>query len=90
MVVRVRLNPAGIREVLTSAGVESELMSIAEHVAAAARASAPVDSGEYAASIKVFSEQHADRVVAHIAATAPHAMLVEANTGNLARALGGV
>lgn len=87
MAVKVKLKSAGMRELLKSAGVGADLKRRAEGVAATARASAPVDSGEYASSISVVVEQHTDRVVAHVVATAPHSMLVEANTGNLARAL---
>lgn len=85
--MRVKLNHAGIREVLKSPEVAAELQDRAERVAAAARASAPRQSGEYANSIEVVMDQHADRAAAHVVAKAPHALLVEANTGNLARAL---
>ena len=89
MATRVKLNRAGIIEVLKSSEVEAALMSVAEAAASVARASAPVSSGEYQNSISAFTEMHADRVVAHVSSDAPHAMAVEARTGNLARALGG-
>jgi hypothetical protein len=89
MAAVVKLNRAGIIEVLKSSEVEAALMSVAEAAAAAARASAPVSSGAYQDSISAFTEMHADRVVAHVSSDAPHAMAVEAATGNLARALGG-
>lgn len=85
--VRVKLNNAGIRQVLQSPEVAAELQARAERVAEAARVSAPRASGEYANSIEVVMDQHADRAVAHVVAKAPHSLLVEANTGNLARAL---
>ena len=87
MPVRIKLNSAGIREVLKSSGVAAELQARAERVAQAAEASAPRESGEYANSIEVVVEQHADRAVAHVVAKAPHSLRLEANTGNLARAL---
>lgn len=87
MGVRVELNHGGIREVLKSSAVEAELKSRATRVAAAAIASAPRETGEYANSIEVVMDQHRDRVVAHVVAKARHALRVEANTGNLARAL---
>ena len=59
----------------------------AERVAAAARAGAPVQTGEYQESIDVIVEEHPERAAAHVCSDAPHAMLVEANTGNLLRAL---
>lgn len=80
-------NPAGFRELLTSPGVSGDLKSRADRVAAQATSTAPRDSGEYAAGIEVVMENHRDRVVAHVVATAPHSMRVEANTGNLARSL---
>lgn len=85
--VRIELNRAGIREILKSPEVAAELHRRAERVAAAARASAPVESGAYLAGIEVVDEVHKDRVVSRVYAKAPHSHLVEANTGNLARSL---
>lgn len=87
MAFTVKLNHAGIRQVLQSSEVAAELQARAEKVAAAAQASAPRQSGEYANSIEVVMDQHSDRAVAHVVAKAPYSLLVEANTGNLARAL---
>lgn len=84
---KVRLNHRGVEEVLRSSGVESDLMARAERVASAAEASAPVKSGEYKDSVIAFTEMHSDRVVAHVSVGVRYGMLVEANTGNLARAL---
>lgn len=47
---------------------------------------APVDTGAYRDGITVWSDV-TDRAVTRVGSTAPHARLVEANTGNLARAL---
>jgi RNA-splicing ligase RtcB len=85
--VRIELNRAGIRELLKSPEVAAELHRRAERVASAARASAPVATGAYLASIEVVDEVHKDRVVSRVYAKAPYSMTVEANTGNLARAL---
>lgn len=87
MATRVKLNSAGVRAILQSPEVAAELMVHAKRIAAAARASAPVETGEYRDSIAAFTDLHSDRVVAHVATTAPHGLLVEAHTGNLARAL---
>jgi hypothetical protein len=87
--VRIDLNRAGLIEILKSSEVEAALMSVAEAAASMARASAPVSSGEYQMSISAFTEMHNDRVVAHVSSDAPHAMIIEARTGNLRRALGG-
>jgi len=85
--VRIELNKSGIKALLKSPEVAAELHRRAERAASAARASAPVDTGTYKASIEVVDEVHKDRVVSRVYAKAPYSMTVEANTGNLARAL---
>lgn len=88
---RVKLNHSGMREVLTRAETEAALLAVAERVADAARASAPVgETGNYRDSISAFIEQHPTRVVAHVTADVPYAMQVESATGNLARAMDAV
>lgn len=84
--VRFKLNSAGMRELLQSAGIRGELRRHAEATAAAARAGAPRETGTYAASIHVESNT-TDRAVERVVADADHAMLVEARTGNLVRSL---
>jgi len=84
---RIVLNHSGVGQVLKSGPVAAELHRRAEAAAAAARASAPVASGEYLAGIEVVDEVHKDRVVSRVYANAPYSMTVEANTGNLSRAL---
>ena len=59
----------------------------AESVAARARATAPVDTGEYRDSISVRIRSAATRNVALVVADDEKAMLIESKTGNLARAL---
>jgi hypothetical protein len=83
---KVVMNSSGARDILTSSAVRAALREPAERVAAAARASAPVESGAYRDSITV-EDDTTDRAVARVVARAPHARLVEARTGNLARAL---
>lgn len=83
---RVTLDHAGIRALLKSDGVRSDLARRADAVATAARASAPVASGAYRESIRR-SSATTDRAIERVTATAPHAMVVESRTGNLARAL---
>lgn len=85
--VKVKLNSPGMAALLKSAALQADLHARAERVAARARATAPVRSGAYAASIFVF-DTVTDRAVARIATSAPHGLVVEANTGNLAKALG--
>jgi hypothetical protein len=67
-------------------GVEAELEEEAQQRADRAIAGAPVDSGAYQNSIHVETD-HTDRMVKRVIADVPYAMVVEANTGNLGRAL---
>lgn len=59
----------------------------ADQVAASARASAPVDSGDYRDSIHVEIASRGRRNVALVVASDAKTMLIESETGNLARAL---
>lgn len=85
--VKVELDRKGIGAVLKSDEVRAPLKAIAEKSATRARASAPVDSGEYKGSIVVESDT-TDRAVERVVARDDKAMLVEARTSNLKRALG--
>lgn len=87
MATRTRLNSRGMRELLNSSGVEAYLRGKAEPVLAAAKSSAPVDTGAYRDSLRIEID-HTDRVVARVVSDVDHAMVVEADTGNLTRALG--
>lgn len=92
MAVEVTLSSAGVRELLRDPGVARAVAEAAEKVAAAARASAPVQTGEYRDSIHVDSDNSPidGRARSRVIADAPHALIVESNTGNLARALGSI
>ena len=57
-----------------------------ERALAAAQSSAPVASGAYRASLHLVDDT-TDRAVVRLVADVDHAMVVEANTGTLARAL---
>jgi len=83
---KVTLNHSGVESLLGAPGVRAACREEAEKVAAAARASAPVKTGAYRDSIHVVSDT-TDRAVERVVADVPYAMIVEANTGNLARAL---
>ncbi|WP_169515674.1 HK97 gp10 family phage protein [Glaciibacter superstes] len=67
--------------------MQSIVKAKAEQVAAAARASAPVDTGDYRDSIHVEVVHTPFRVVAKVVADSDHAMLVESKHGTLSRAL---
>ena len=87
MSVRFKLNSRGIQDILDGGqGVEAELDAVAERFAANARASAPVESGDYRDSIHVETD-HTDRMVKRVVADVPYAMVVEANTGNMVRSM---
>ncbi|MDJ1372748.1 hypothetical protein C7K25_15525 [Gulosibacter molinativorax] len=79
-------SPGFIESLYDDPGLNAELQAAAERVAARVRATAPVgDSGEYKGSIHVEKSPRGGRPVYRVVADAPHAMLVESRTGNLAR-----
>lgn len=84
--VRIKLKSSGMEAMLKSAGVRSQLDGPAEAVLAAAIADAPVKTGNYRDSLHI-EDDTTDRAVKRIVASAPHAHLVEAQSGTLARAL---
>jgi len=84
---RIKLNSAGIQSYLDGGGgVDAMLQAEAETRAERARANAPVASGAYRDSIHVETD-HTDRMVKRVVADVPYAMVVEANTGTMARSL---
>lgn len=84
---RFKLNSGGIQSYLDGDhGVEAMLEAEAEERADRARSNAPVDSGAYRDSIHVETD-HTDRMVKRVVADVPYAMVVEANTGTMARSL---
>lgn len=84
---RVKLNHRGIQEYLDGKhGVEAVLEDEARKRLERAKATAPVDSGAYRDSIHIETD-HTDRMVKRVVADVDYAMAVEADTGNLARAL---
>lgn len=83
----INLNSREIQSYLDGGhGVSALLHEKANAVADAARSGAPVESGAYQDSIEVV-EDHTDRLVVRVVADVPYAGIVEAATGNLARAL---
>jgi len=83
---RVKLNGRGVQAILNSSETRAILTPKAESVLAAAKASAPVASGAYRDSLHI-EQDTTDRVVVRVVADVPYALLVEANTGTLSRAL---
>lgn len=87
MAVRVKIDYGRpFEEILNSGGVRDLVTERAERALSAARASAPVASGAYRESLRV-EQATTDRAVARVVADVDYAMVVEAKTGNLARAL---
>lgn len=84
---KVKLNGRGVQEYLDGKhGIEALLQDEAEERLERAKASAPVVTGSYRDSIHIETD-HTDRMVKRVVADAPHALVVEANTGNMARSL---
>lgn len=83
---KIRLIHPGMKALLNDPGVRDDLTERAERVADSARSSAPVATGEYRDSIHVL-QGTTDRAAVRVGTTAPHGLVVEARTGNLARAL---
>lgn len=70
-----------------SAGVTQMCRDVADKVNAAAKASAPVDEGDYRDGLHVEVKTVDKRNVALVVGSDPKTMLIESKTGNLARAL---
>lgn len=87
MVDRMEFNDAFFERLGKSPGVTALCVAKAEQVAAAARASAPVDSGAYRSAISVSVVQRSRRNAAVVTASDWKSLLIESKTGNLARAL---
>lgn len=85
--VKVRLNSAAMRALLSDPGVVADLKSRAERVLSSAESSAPVESGDYKASLHMEVVEHPTRTVVRVVADVPYAMNVEADHGTLSRAL---
>lgn len=66
-------------------GIVSAVRGATERIAAAARANAPVDSGEYKNGIRT-RLKYQDRVVGVVEATDEKSLIIEAREGVLARA----
>ncbi|MCB2411793.1 hypothetical protein LGT39_02880 [Demequina sp. TTPB684] len=85
---RVKIDVKGLNQALSQPGVIRELAAIVEPIAQDAKASGPFVTGAYHAGIHAEVVSGWVRPRGKVFADAPHSMSVEANTGNLARALG--
>lgn len=87
MAVKVKLNSATIQQYLDGQhGVREDLLSRANRVLAHAKADQHDETYAYENSLHLTQDQ-TDRLVIRVVASAPHAHLVEAQFGVLARAL---
>ncbi|HAH53413.1 MAG TPA: hypothetical protein DCL71_03925 [Bifidobacterium sp.] len=85
--VSVDFNPKFFDEILNSAGVKALTTLAANRALAYARASAPVDTGAYRDGLGLEEVKRARRTTVMVVGHDPKTLLVEAQTGNLAKAL---
>lgn len=83
-----RLLSPGMRDLLNDPAVRGMLTTLAGPVLARAQAGAPVDTGEYRASLRII-QATTDRAVVRVGSDDDKALVIEARTGNLARSVGG-
>lgn len=83
----VEFNDIFFDTILKSARVERLTRSAAERAATIARTTAPVDTGSYRDQIRVLVRESRYRRVYRVVGHDPKTLLIEAKTGNLARAL---
>ena len=86
MAATFKLNHAGMGALLKSAEIRSLVAPYAERILAAAKASAPVESGEHQASGHI-EHDTTDRAVERVVFDSDHSLVVEANTGHIAGSL---
>lgn len=84
--VQIKLISAGMRQLLNDPGVAADMRARAERAADAGRATAPAETGAYRDGITAWSDR-TDRAVGRAGSSVEYAPEVEANTGNMARAL---
>lgn len=83
---RLNLSYSGIGEILRGAETRAFLTDKAEAVLAAAKSIAPVESGAYRDSLTIVQDT-TDRAAVRVTSSLDYAMVVEARTGTLSRAL---
>lgn len=87
MSTEVKFDQGFFDTVLKSPGVERLTRQAAERALAKARATAPVDSGDYKKGLKVVRAPRRYRTAYLVEGTDRKTLLIESKTGNLARAL---
>lgn len=87
MAATMQFNDKFFDEIMKSAGVEALVKDAAERVLVTARRTAPVDTGAYRDGLAIDRKLAQYRVVYRVVGHDAKTVLVEAKTGNLARAL---
>lgn len=83
----VEFNQKFFDEIMRASGVQILQKQVAEKVLTQAKATAPVDSGDYKRGLRIERAERRFRVAYLVVGTDPKTLLIEAKTGNLARAL---
>lgn len=83
-------NQPNMDRVLRDPGIVSQTEAIAQRAAAAARASAPVESGAYRDGIRVVRRESRYRTVFRVLASDSKSRLIESKRGILARVAKGL
>lgn len=83
----VTFNTVYFDNIMKSAGVEEITVQSATRAMNTAKATAPVDTGSYRDQIHLERRESRYRKVVRVVGSDPKTMLIEAQTGNLARAL---
>lgn len=83
----VKFNDKVFEQILESAQVKALSAAAAQKALSAAQANAPVDTGAYKAGLGIRAVKHAKRTTYLIEGTDSKTVLVEAQTGNLRKAL---
>ena len=84
---RIDFNDAFFSQIMRSAKVKAMCRQKAQQALAVAKATAPVDTGAYRDGLTVDAVEHAHRTTYMVVGHDPKTLLVESQTGNLARAL---
>lgn len=83
----IKFNEEFFETVLFEPGIEALVDGVAGRTEAIAKANAPVDSGDYRDGIEIRHRDAQFRRVTEVVGTDEKTMIIEAKTGNLARAL---
>lgn len=83
----VEFNPRFFETILRQPKVEAAVDQAAERALAVAKATAPVDTGEYRDGLHIEHHDSRYRRAARVVGSDEKTMLIESRTGNLARAL---